>query len=79
VLLKGHYTQYIYLIRHEETSIANSSTTTQSLLGVYIGLGWDIVTNLGTEVVYHTGGIDGYISLVAFNPTKQTGLVIMQL
>jgi CubicO group peptidase (beta-lactamase class C family) len=69
--------QDTHLIRHEETSVANSSTTTQSLLAVYIGLGWDIVTNLGTEVVYHTGGIDGYVSLVAFNPTKQTGLVIL--
>ena len=69
--------QDTHLIRHEEKSIANSSTTNQSLLAAYIGLGWDIVTNLGTEVVYHTGGIDGYISLVAFNPTKQTGLVIL--
>src|ERR1051325_359064 len=58
--------QDTHLIRHEETGVANSSTTTQSLLAVYIGLGWDIVTNLGTEVVYHTGGIDGYVSLVAF-------------
>jgi serine-type D-Ala-D-Ala carboxypeptidase/endopeptidase len=68
--------QDTHLIRHEEISIANASTTTQSLY-VYIGLGWDIGTNLGTEVVLHTGGIDGYISLVAFNPTKQTGVVIL--
>ncbi|MBV9175559.1 MAG: serine hydrolase [Nitrososphaeraceae archaeon] len=69
--------QETHLIRHEEATIANSSATTQSLLAIYIGLGWDIVTNLGTEVIYHTGGIDGYHSLVAFNPTKQIGSVVL--
>ena len=68
--------QDTHLIKHEQRTIVNSSTT-KSLLAVYIGLGWDIVTNLGTEVVYHTGGIDGYTSLLAFNPTKQIGLVIL--
>jgi D-alanyl-D-alanine-carboxypeptidase/D-alanyl-D-alanine-endopeptidase len=65
------------LIRHEEKTIANSSTTTQSLLAVYIGLGWNIITNFGTEAIYHTGGIDGYASVVGFNPAKQIGLVIL--
>jgi CubicO group peptidase (beta-lactamase class C family) len=70
--------QETHLIRHEEITIANpSSTTTQSLLVVYIGLGWNIITNLGTEVIYHTGGLHGYASLVGFNPTKQIGLVIL--
>jgi hypothetical protein len=41
---------FIQLIRHEEKSIANLSTaTTQSLLAVYIGLGWNVITNLGTN------------------------------
>ena len=44
--------QATHLIRHDEKTIANSSTITQSLLAVYIGLDWDIVTNLGTEVIY---------------------------
>ena len=66
-----------HLIRHEEKTTVNTSSTTQSLLAVYIGLGWDIGTNLGTEVAYHTGGIDGYASLLAFNPTKQIGIVIL--
>ncbi len=70
--------QYTHLIRHEERPVTNSSTTTtQSLLTTYIGLGWNILTNLGSEVLYHTGGIDGYVSVVGFNPTKQIGLVIL--
>jgi CubicO group peptidase (beta-lactamase class C family) len=60
-----------------ETTIANSSTATQSFLAIYIGLGWDVVTNLGTEVIYHTGALDGYTSLIAFNPAKQIGLVVL--
>ena len=69
--------QDTHLIRHEEKTIANSSSTTQSLLAIYIGLGWTILTNLGSEVIYHTGAIDGYTSVVGFNPSKQIGLVIL--
>ena len=29
------------------------------------------------EVINHAGGIDGYTSFIAFNPTKQIGLVIL--
>lgn len=68
--------QDTHLIRHEEKTIANSSTT-KSLLATYIGLGWNILTNLGSEVIYHTGAIDGYVSVVGFNPSKQIGLVIL--
>ena len=69
--------QDTHLIRHEELTIVNSSSTTQSLQAVYVGLGWHIITNLGTEVINHAGGIDGYTSFIAFNPTKQIGLVIL--
>ncbi|MGN6632436.1 MAG: serine hydrolase [Nitrososphaeraceae archaeon] len=62
--------QDTHLIRHEEITIANSSV-------IYIGLGWHIITNLGTEVINHAGGIDGYTSFIGFNPTKQTGLLIL--
>lgn len=69
--------QDTHLIRHEEiTTIVNSSTT-NSIQAVYIGLGWQIITNLGTEVIYHAGGIDGYPSFIGFSPTKQIGLVIL--
>ena len=43
----------------------------------YIGLSWFSTTNLGTQVVWHNGGIDGYSSFVGFNPSKQIGLVIL--
>ena len=69
-----------HLIRHEEmTTIVNSSSTTstKSLQAVYIGLGWHIITNFGTEEIYHAGGIDGYTSFIGFNPNKQIGLVIL--
>lgn len=43
----------------------------------YEGLSWFSTTNLGTQVVWHNGGIDGYSSFVGFNPDKQIGLVIL--
>jgi CubicO group peptidase (beta-lactamase class C family) len=43
----------------------------------YIGLSWFSTTNLGTQVVWHNGGIDGYSSFVGFNPSKQIGLVML--
>jgi len=42
--------QDTHLIRHEEITIANSSA-------IYSGLGWHIITNLGTEVINHAGRI----------------------
>jgi len=43
----------------------------------YIGLSWFSTTNLGTQVIWHNGGIDGYSSFVGFNPSKQIGLVML--
>jgi D-alanyl-D-alanine-carboxypeptidase/D-alanyl-D-alanine-endopeptidase len=43
----------------------------------YVGLGWFIDTNLGTEVIQHSGGIDGYSSFIGFNPTRKEGVVIL--
>ena len=43
----------------------------------YEGLSWFSITNLGIQVVWHNGGIDGYSSFVGFNPDKQIGLVIL--
>ena len=42
-----------------------------------IGLGWTVTTGLGKEVIWHTGSIDGYTSIVGFNPSKQIGLVLL--
>jgi hypothetical protein len=43
----------------------------------YVGLGWFIDTNLSSEVIQHSGGIDGYSSFIGFNPTKQEGAVLL--
>jgi serine-type D-Ala-D-Ala carboxypeptidase/endopeptidase len=67
--------QETHLIRHEFPQApslhfaSNKSSSASS-----IGLGWFIDTNLGTEVIQHSGGIHGY---AGFNPTKQTGVVIL--
>jgi CubicO group peptidase (beta-lactamase class C family) len=68
--------QDTHLIRHEVLTIANSSIT-KRLLASYVGLGWQILTNFGTEVIWHNGAIDGYISFIEFNPTKQIGAVVL--
>jgi CubicO group peptidase (beta-lactamase class C family) len=49
----------------------------ESTLYAYEGLSWFSTTNLGTQIVWHNGGIDGYSSFVGFNPSKQIGLVIL--
>jgi hypothetical protein len=38
---------------------------------------WDIATNLGTEILNHSGAIDGYTSYLEFIPTKQIGAVVL--
>ena len=61
-----------HLIRH---SFGESSR--DKSLKDYIGLGWIVTTNLGKEVISHTGSIDGYTSIIGFNPREQIGLVIL--
>ena len=53
------------------------SSGNESTPYAYIGLSWFSTTDLGTQVVWHNGGIDGYSSFVGFNPSKQIGLVIL--
>ena len=70
--------QATHQIRHEypqAPSLHFSSASNKSLSTSYIDLGWIIDTNQGTEVIQHSGGIDGYSSFVGFNPTKQEGVV----
>jgi serine-type D-Ala-D-Ala carboxypeptidase/endopeptidase len=70
--------QEIHLIRHEYPQAPSLHfASNKSLSASYIGLGWIIDTNLGTEVIQHSGGIDGYSSFVGFNPTKQEGVVLL--
>jgi CubicO group peptidase (beta-lactamase class C family) len=70
--------QETHLIRHEYPQAPSLHfASNKSLSASYIGLGWIIDTNLGTEVIQHSGGIDGYSSFVGFNPTKQEGVVLL--
>jgi D-alanyl-D-alanine-carboxypeptidase/D-alanyl-D-alanine-endopeptidase len=50
-------------------------SSNNSLDPSYVGLGWFIDTNLGEEIIQHSGSIDGYSSFIGFNPDKQVGLV----
>jgi serine-type D-Ala-D-Ala carboxypeptidase/endopeptidase len=71
--------QDTHLIRHEEYTLTGYSPVTRDFLVAYTGLAWSIFTNLGGEdtVVWKDGGINGYTSYIAFNPTKQIGLVVL--
>ena len=72
--------QETHLIRHEypqAPTLHFASNNNKSLSASYVGLGWFIDTNLGTEVIQHSGGIDGYSSYIGFNPTKQEGVVVL--
>ena len=44
---------------------------------VYVALGWQVLTNFGTETFSHTGAINGWNANVAFNPAKQIGVVAL--
>ena len=63
--------QETHLIRH-----SFGQTSENKSLKDYIGLGWTVTTDFGKEVIWHTGSIDGYTSIIGFNPSKQIGLVI---
>jgi len=70
--------QETHLIRHEYSQAPSLHfDSNKSLSASYVGLGWFIDTNLGTEVMQHSGGIDGYSTFVGFNPTRKQGLVIL--
>ena len=43
----------------------------------YVGSDWNIQTDLGRKIIWRNGGIDGYSSLIAFNPDKQLGVAIL--
>ena len=69
--------QETHLIRHSFGHSLEESSDHKSLTEDYIGLGWTITTDFGKEVIWHTGSIDGYTSIIGFNPTTQIGLVIL--
>ena len=69
-----------HLIRHPFTEIQvpfDDPSGFESFPYGYIGLSWFSTTDLGNQVIWHNGGIDGYSSFVGFNPDEQIGLVIL--
>jgi serine-type D-Ala-D-Ala carboxypeptidase/endopeptidase len=42
-----------------------------------IGLGWHILSNFGTEIVWHNGGTGGYHSFTGFDKKKGLGVVVL--
>ena len=43
----------------------------------YADLGWNVLTNFGTETLAHTGSINGWNSYVGFIPAKQIGVILL--
>jgi len=43
----------------------------------YYGLGWRIFDYAGTKLVFHSGGVRGYVSQIAFLPEHQLGIVVL--
>jgi CubicO group peptidase (beta-lactamase class C family) len=69
--------QETHLIRHSFGHSLEESSDHKLLTEDYIGLGWTITTDFGKEAIWHTGSIDGYTSIIGFNPSTQIGLVIL--
>jgi CubicO group peptidase (beta-lactamase class C family) len=67
-------------IRHSvsefQLSFVDPSGHKSPALG-YVGSDWNIQTDLGRTIIWRNGGIDGYSSLIAFNPDKQLGVAIL--
>jgi CubicO group peptidase (beta-lactamase class C family) len=67
-----------HLLPNNEPASFHTDNFNTDKLGFYVGLGWMIDTNFGQEIVWHSGSTpDGYNAFMAFNPTKQRGIVIL--
>jgi CubicO group peptidase (beta-lactamase class C family) len=42
-----------------------------------VGLGWQILRGLDGDIVLHDGGTTGYVSFIAFDPKRRTGVVVL--
>ena len=71
--------QESHLIRHSTGNILpNNLQASDNNVGLYVGLGWFITTNFGSEVIWHNGAtVGGYNAYMAFNPTTERGIVIL--
>ena len=48
------------------------------LKDAYYAMGWRIFNYNGEKMIYHSGGVNGYLSKMAFLPDKKFGAVILQ-
>jgi CubicO group peptidase (beta-lactamase class C family) len=73
--------QESHLIRHYNGFLGPNNvqvSDNNSGEGFYVGLGWMINTNYGSEVVWHNGiTADGFNSIIAFNPSTHKGIVLL--
>jgi beta-lactamase class C len=44
----------------------------------YYGMGWRIFNYAGHELIFHSGGVHGYSSQIAFLPKERIGIVVLQ-
>lgn len=73
--------QESHLIRHStgllipnNIDVSGNSTNIE----LYIGLGWGITTNLGNEIIWHSGATSGgYNAFMGFNPNTGRGIVVL--
>lgn len=61
---------------HRPYIIAGGQPDKESFYALY-GLGWGITTYRGHHLIAHGGGIDGFITQVAFLPQDSIGLVVL--
>jgi D-alanyl-D-alanine-carboxypeptidase/D-alanyl-D-alanine-endopeptidase len=73
--------QTSHLIRHSTGFLIPNNIAVSGKNGdieLYIGLGWLVTTNLGTEIIWHNGGtIGGYNAFMGFNPDTKRGIVVL--
>jgi serine-type D-Ala-D-Ala carboxypeptidase/endopeptidase len=66
--------QLQHLIRHPGIIPREDNPMNYS---AYTALGWLVLTNFGTEIITHTGAINGWNANVGLIPTKQIGVVAL--
>jgi CubicO group peptidase (beta-lactamase class C family) len=70
-------------LRYRETPLAaafESMTANPRAAGsgtTAIGLGWLILQEPGTEIVWHNGGTGGFRSWAGYEPRSRTGVVVL--
>ena len=64
-----------HIIIHDSSLEMELSVT---IIPPYVGLGWIIATDFGTQIVEHNGETaDGYNSFIALNPSEERGIVMI--